>query len=120
MHGPAVAAMRDRMEERILTEIPGSYRNGTPHSRLPNTLNCGITGVDGDALVTLLDRHDICVSTGSACMEQSLSPSHVIAAMTRDHARAHEALRISLGLTTTADDLDRCYQLIQQLVATLR
>lgn len=115
-----IAGLRDRLEERILTEIPGSYRNGNPDSRLPNTLNCGITGVDSDALVTYLDRHDICVSSGSACMEQSLSPSHVIAAMTRDHSRAQEALRISLGLTTTASDLERCFQLIQQLVATLR
>jgi cysteine desulfurase len=115
-----IAALRDQLEIRILTEIPGSYRNGDSTSRLPNTLNCGITGVDSDALVAFLDRHDICVSSGSACMEQSLSPSHVIAAMTRDHARAQEALRISLGLTTTASELDRCFQLIQQLVATLR
>lgn len=115
-----IAALRDRLEERILTEIPGSYRNGNPTSRLPNTLNFGITSVDSEALVTYLDRHDICVSSGSACMEQSLSPSHVIAAMTRDHARAQEALRISLGLTTTASDIDRCFELIQQLVATLR
>jgi cysteine desulfurase len=115
-----IAALRDQMEASILAEIPGSYRNGNPASRLPNTLNCGITGVDSDSLVAFLDRHDICVSSGSACMEQSLSPSHVIAAMTRDHARAQEALRISLGLTTTASDLDRCFRLIQQLVATLR
>jgi cysteine desulfurase len=116
----AVAALRDQLEQRILTEIPGSYRNGDAAARLPNTLNCGIRGVDSDALVAYLDRHDICVSSGSACMEQSLSPSHVISAMTRDHARAQEALRISLGLTTVASDLDRCFQLIQQLVATLR
>lgn len=115
-----VAALRDQMEERILSQIPGAYRNGSATSRLPNTLNFGITGVDSDALVAFLDHHNICVSSGSACMEQSLSPSHVIAAMTRDHARAQEALRISLGLTTTEGDLDQCFQLIQQLVAKLR
>ena len=115
-----VLELRDRVEHHILSEIPDSYRNGTAENRLPNTFNFGIRGVDGDALVAFMDRHEVCVSSGSACLEQSLAPSYVVAAMTGDHERANEALRVSLGLTTTAAELDRFFELVRTLATTLR
>lgn len=102
-----VAKIRNEAESMLLNGIAEAYRNGDPKSRLPNTFNIGFRGIDSDTLVTFCDRHDICVSSGSACLESALAPSHVVLAMTQSHERASEALRVSLGLKTPRHDLVR-------------
>lgn len=102
-----VTAIRDTFEDSILGRIPGAVIHGKPGERLPNTTSLHIPGVDGDAVVTYLDQKGICVSSGSACMESAITPSHVIYAMTRSHDIASETLRISLGLESTQDELER-------------
>jgi cysteine desulfurase len=114
-----IAALRDRLEAQILSLIPDAYRNGSASNRLPNTLNFGIRGVDSDGLVAFLDGQDVCVSSGSACMENSIAPSHVVMAMTNDHQRANEALRVSLWLTTTWRDLEPFTALLANFVAAV-
>lgn len=117
--GP-IAALRDKLESQILQNFPDAYRNGAPNPRLPNTLNFGIPGVDSDGLVTFLDSRGVCVSSGSACMESALAPSHVVFAMSHSHERASEALRISLGLDTKSADLNQVAALIGEFVALSR
>lgn len=97
--------LRDLFEDELCDRIPGAVVNGGGSPRLPNTSNIHLPGVDADGAVTFLDQRGICVSSGSACMESAISPSHVIQAMTGSHERASESLRISLGLNTTPKDL---------------
>jgi len=115
-----LTALRDGLETAILKSIDGAYRNGAEGQRLPNTLNFGIRGVDSDSIVTFLDRHDVCVSSGSACLENALSPSHVIMAMTGDYERSNEAVRVSLGLNTTQTELDRFLELLRSFLRATR
>lgn len=115
-----IAGLRDALESQIFAAFPDAYRNGTPESRLPNTANFGIPGIDSDALVTFLDSQGVCVSSGSACMASSLAPSHVIMAMKHDHQKAGEALRVSLGLATQDTELTRLVELLETFVATVR
>jgi cysteine desulfurase len=112
-----VASLRDHLEEKLISELPGAYVNAKDSSRLPNTSNFGIQGIDSEILVTFLDQHGICVSSGSACTEQTISPSHVILAMTGSHERASEAIRISLGLETTEVGLDRMFSILPEFVS---
>lgn len=101
-----VAALRDEFEAALFRKFPNAYRNGAAHPRLPNTSNFGIRGVDSDSFVTYSDANGIAISSGSACMESAIAPSHVILAMA-NHETATEAVRVSLGLDSTADDLAR-------------
>ncbi len=100
-----IQKQRDQFESLLLQRIPNAAINGGGAERLPNTSNIYLPGLDGDAMVTFLDQKNICVSSGSACMESAITPSHVIFAMAGSHERASESIRISIGLKTTATEL---------------
>jgi cysteine desulfurase len=102
-----VAALRDDFERSVLESLKGARVNGGGSPRLPNTSNIHFPGMDGDALVTFLDQQGICVSSGSACLESAITPSHVILAMTGSHEQASESIRLSLGLEASEADLQR-------------
>jgi cysteine desulfurase len=108
-----VSALRDSMEKKILESIEGAEVNGRSSKRLPNTSNLYLPGLDGDALVTYLDQQGICISSGSACLENAITPSHVIQSMTNSHERASESVRISLAHNTTEDELRKLTDAIE-------
>ena len=107
-----IEELRNRFEGSLIEKITGAEINGGGSVRLPNTSNVHLPGLDGDAMVTFLDQKGICVSSGSACLESTITPSHVIQAMTGSYERASESLRISLGLDSNTDE-------IRQLVEAL-
>lgn len=100
-----VRGLRDELESRVLAEIPGTYRNGIDAPRIANTTNIGFDGIDSETLVSLLDQEGICVSSGSACLSDSITPSHVIQAMTGSYDKAHEAVRFSLSHLNNSDEI---------------
>ena len=102
-----VADLRSRFEREITTRIRGSRINGRGSLRLPNTSSVNLPSLDGESAVTYLDQMGICVSSGSACLESAITPSHVLMAMTGSYEIADESIRVSLGLETTADDLEK-------------
>jgi len=85
---PRLSALRDRLENAILTTIPGSSRNGAKEPRLPNTSSITLDSLEAEAVLMLLDQVGICASSGSACTTGSLDPSHVLVAMGLSPARA--------------------------------
>jgi cysteine desulfurase len=96
-----VSARRDQLEAELLEKIPGARVNGARDLRIPNTTNLWFTGIDSVALVAYLDGQDVCVSSGSACLAQSITPSHVILAMANSFERAKQSLRFSLSHQTS-------------------
>jgi len=112
------AALRDRLRERILSELAGVVDNGHPTERLPNTLNLSFEGVDGGAL--LLGLGEIGVSSGSACSSAQAAPSHVLLALGRSRRLASASLRFSLGRGTSAADVDTAAASVVRVVSTLR
>lgn len=101
-----VANLRDWFERAVIEQIDGAQVNGKSGERLPNTSNIYLPGMDGDALVTFLDQHGICSSSGSACLESAITPSHVIRAMTGSHGRASESVRISLSHSNSLAEIE--------------
>jgi cysteine desulfurase len=99
-----VPALRDRLWERLQAGIPGIRLHGHPTERLPNTLNVGFPGVRGSAV--LAAAPEVAASTGSACHEGDEVPSRVLMAMGFEAKLAFEALRLSLGITTTQEEVE--------------
>lgn len=115
-----IRALRDRLEQSILATIPDTSRNGGRDNRLPNTSNIAFNGCEAEAILLLLDREGICVSSGSACTTGSLTPSHVLTAMGLSSARAKASIRFSLGIYNTAEEVDHLLERLPGVIATAR
>ncbi|WP_374678405.1 cysteine desulfurase family protein [Piscinibacter sp.] len=98
--------LRDRLHQRLVAGAPALQLNGHREHRLPNTLHVSFPGVTGRAL--LADAADtVAASLGSACHSEQDAVSGVLAAMGIDAARASGAVRLSVGRTTSTDDVER-------------
>lgn len=115
-----IQELRDQLANGLLQTIPATWINGGKTDRLPNILNAGFEGLEGEAIMMALDAEGIAVGTGSACSSGSVDPSHVLLAMGQSHRQAHAAIRFSLGLTTTAQEIDRTLAILPPLIARLR
>jgi len=115
-----VRMLRDKLEFDILAAIPGSRLNGNQALRVPNTTNIGFDGIDSDAMVAFLDGQGVCVSSGSACMSNALTPSHVVLAMTQSVEKAKQAIRFSLSHLTTAKEIAEAAERTKQGARLLR
>ena len=115
-----MAAMRDRIEQTILSEIDATGVNGEGAPRVPNTTNIHFDYTEGEALVIALDLKGLAVSTGAACSSGAIEPSHVLTAMGLPPEIARASLRFSLGKQNTPDDIQFALDLVPQTVARLR
>jgi cysteine desulfurase len=100
-----VRALRDRLWDRLRSELDDVHLNGHATERLPGNLNLSFGGVDADRLLVAL--HDVALSTGSACSSASPEPSHVLVALDLPETRIRGALRIGIGRGNTAEEIDR-------------
>jgi cysteine desulfurase len=116
---PAVRAMRDRLRDAILT-VPGVELTGHRRERLPNHLSVIVREVEGGAVAMALDLDGIACSTGSACTSGDTEPSHVLTAMGYPEEEARGALRLSLGRTTTAGEIEQVCRIAPATIARLR
>lgn len=101
-----IAALRDRLESALTAAVPEMRVSAQRADRLPGHLHAVFPGAQGDSLLLLLDLAGIAVSTGSACQAGVPEPSHVVQAMGMGADAARSALRLTLGRTTTDDDVD--------------
>jgi cysteine desulfurase len=115
-----VAALRDRLEQGVLSRVPGTVVNGDTAARVPNTTNISFDRVEAESLLIALDLEGIAVSTGSACSSGTLEPSHVLRAMGLSTHRTQNSLRFSLGQFSTEGDVDRVLDVLPRLVEKLR
>ncbi len=115
-----VRALRNHLERGILESVPGSALNGHPEHRLPNTANISFPDLEGEAILLALDRHGLCVSTGSACTTGSLEPSHVLSAMGVPWNLARGAVRFSLSRYNSQAEIDRALAIIPEIIKSLR
>src|SRR5215510_12048920 len=115
-----VAALRDRLETGILGAVEGTVVNGARDRRVPNTTNISFDRVEAESLLIALDLEGIAVSTGSACSSGTLEPSHVLRAMGFPAHRTQNSLRFSLGMFSTAEEVDRVVDVLPRLVEKLR
>lgn len=114
------SALRDYLIKRVEEEIPYARLNGDRRKRLPNNVNFCFRFIEGESLLIKLDMAGICASSGSACTSGSLDPSHVLLAIGLPHEIAHGSLRLTLGVDTTKEEIDRTVDTLKEIVAYLR
>lgn len=114
------AALRDRLEEGLVSRIKNVRVNGAKKERLPNTSHLTFEGIDGAAALMLLDQEGISCSAGSACNTASRDPSSVLTAMGRSRKEALAGLRFSVGRFTTKAEIDKALEIIPRVIEKLR
>ncbi len=108
-------SLRNRLES-ALSEIPGMAIFAEHVDRLPNTVQFGIDGVNGEMLLMQLDQRNIAVSSGSACAAGSEEISPVLAAMGVNASLARAAIRVSLGKDNQETEIDQFVDVLKALI----
>jgi cysteine desulfurase len=114
---PRLAALVDRLRAELPARVPDTVVLGDPVDRLPHVVTASFLYVDGEALLADLDREGFAVSSGSACVADALTPSHVLAAM---GALTHGNLRVSLPDGVREDDVERFLRVVPEVVDRVR
>jgi cysteine desulfurase len=112
--------LRDRLEQQLAAKCPPVVLNGSREQRLPNTLNIAFPGIDGEALLVALDLAGVACSLGSTCASGSAEPAPALLAMNRPREVWHSSVRFSVGIETTASEIDEAAGTIAGIVNGLR
>lgn len=112
--------LRDRIIDGISERIPNSFLNGHRFRRLPGHASFSFTGVDGQALISMLDEKGISASSGSACHSDSPGPSHVLKAMGYSDQLAQSTLRVTLGRDNDDRQVDYLLAILPDIIEALR
>jgi len=118
--GDEIHALRDRFEERLVSEITGVTLNGSREHRAGNIIHASFEGCEAAGLLILLDEAGVQCSAGSACMTGKQEPSHVQRAMGISDEQARSSLRISLSMFTTREEVETAAEAVKSAVTKLR
>ncbi len=113
-----VRSLRDRLHRLLAAGIPGLVLNGHPEHRLPNTLNVSVPGLSGRRILDACP--EVAASTGSACHEGEDRVSGVLGAMGVPPEVALGALRLTLGLLTTTEEIESAGAALVRATAQVR
>ena len=116
----SVGALRDRLEEQILSSVPYAAVSGDKLRRLPTTTNIRFDYIEGEGFVIAMDLKGVACSTGAACSSGSVEPSHVLTAIGCSFEQARSSIRFSLGRFTTPEDIDYTLEVLPGVVEQLR
>jgi cysteine desulfurase len=100
-----LARLRDKLQDRILSNVEEAFLNGDPERRLPHNLNISFAYVEGESVLMGVNK-ETALSSGSACTSSTLEPSYVIAALGASTELAHSSIRFSLHRFTTEEEVD--------------
>ncbi|MGH7403499.1 MAG: IscS subfamily cysteine desulfurase [Candidatus Rokuibacteriota bacterium] len=114
-----LAALRDRLQEQILSKVDEAYVNGHPSLRLPHNLNISFAYVEGESVLMGLNK-EAALASGSACTSATLEPSYVISALGVDSELAHSSIRFGLHRFTTEEEVDFVARKTVDVVQRLR
>jgi len=115
-----VAALRDSLVDALQAELDDVHETVDRSRKVAGSAHVCIDGIENEALLYLLDEAGVCASAASSCASGAMEPSHVLAAMGVPTDRARGALRLTLGRTTTDQDVARATSVIVESVRRLR
>ncbi len=112
--------LRDDLITFFLKNIPDSHLNGHPVKRVPNNVHMRFDYIEGESLTLELDYRGIGVSTGAACAQKTLQPSHVILALGVKPEQAQGLMQVTMGRPTTKEDSENLKKALPDVVKRLR
>jgi cysteine desulfurase len=112
-------ALRDRLQDAILSAVDEAFLNGHPERRLPQNLNISFAYVEGESVLMGLNK-EAALASGSACTSATLEPSYVIAALGASAELAHSSIRFSLHRFSTGEEIDFVARRTIEVVRRLR
>ena len=115
-----LSSLRDHFLHLVSDRISGVEVFGDLENRLPNTLNLGFEGVEGDTLLIALDMAGVAVSTGSACSSGTGLPSPVLTAMGVPPNKINSSIRFSFGFSNSMKEIERAAEILVQTVSLNR
>jgi cysteine desulfurase len=113
-----VGSLRDRLQTKLMANLPECHLNGSIEHRLPGNLNISFAYVEGEGLMMAIK--DVAVSSGSACTSASLEPSYVLRALGIGEELAHSSIRFGLGRFNTEEEVDYVAGHVTKAVNRLR
>lgn len=114
-----VKALRDDLQQRLLSGIEDARINGHPERRLAGNLNISFAYVEGDGILMGL-QNEIALSSSSACSSGNMTPSYVLKAMGVDRRYIHSAIRFGIGRFTTRQEIEQAADAVLKIVKHLR
>jgi cysteine desulfurase len=115
-----IAALAERLLKLLVAAIPDLRLNSSAVYKIANTLNLTFPGVLGESMLIALDLEGVEVSMGSACAAGAVEPSHVLLAMGLSRDEARSSLRLSLGWSTTAEEIETAAEIIARVWQRVR
>jgi cysteine desulfurase len=119
-----VGRLRDQLADGITAALDGVHESavvdGDRSNKLPNICHLAFDDIDSEALLFLLEKHDVMASAASSCSSGAQDPSHVLAAMGMPRRLAAGSLRLSLGYASTSDDVVAGLDAVVAAVTRLR
>ena len=115
-----VRSIRDRLEERLFSEIDDLAVNSPTEGRSSHHLNVRFPGVRNETLLMLLDQQGVAASAGSACQSGAATVSHVLEAMGLTPDQARESVRFTFGWNSTMSEADEAADIVANIVSRLR
>jgi len=110
--------LRDKLRNKLESELDEVYLNGSWEHRLPHSLNLSFAYVEGESL--LMGINDVAVSSGSACTSATLEPSYVLKALGLGDDIAHSSIRFGIGRFNTEEEIDYVAEKLINVVRKLR
>ena len=114
-----LGALRDRLQDLILSKVDEAFLNGHPERRLAHNLNISFAYVEGESVLMGLNK-EVALSSGSACTSATLEPSYVISALGVDSELAHSSIRFGLHRFSTEEEVDFAGKRTVEVVLRLR
>ncbi len=115
----ATRAMRDALEERLRSNSSNVKVMGRGAPRLANTSMVAVAGISAETAVIAFDLEGVALSAGSACSSGKVGASHVVEAMGVEPEFRRSAVRISIGVETTADEVERFATIWARVISRL-
>jgi cysteine desulfurase len=113
-------ALRDRLVDELSAAVDGVIETVARDRKVAGSAHVCLEGIESESMLFLLDEAEMCASAASACASGAMEPSHVLAAMGVGRELAAGSLRLTLGHTTTAADVDRAVDVVADSVRRLR
>jgi len=115
-----IERLRDLLEDGIVRQVENCRVNAAGAARIQNTSSISFYFTEGDALAAALNEAGLAVSTGSACSSREFKYSHVLPAMGQPAEYYQGAIRFSLGLENTGEEVERAVEIVKKTVGQVR